>query len=136
MSKAGARGRLPPLFILTNTYIMNIPTVIMKTFLLTLLTGVVCGTIDILPMLKMKLDKFAIASAFVFYLIIPFFVFNTDLFGMSWWLRGGVITLLLALPVIILVSMNGMQAAIPIAAMSIILGTLISLVGHFLFKVI
>ena len=108
----------------------------MKTFLLTLLTGIVCGTIDILPMLKMKLDRYAIISAFVFYLVVPFFVYNTNLFGMPWWLKGAVITLLLALPVIILVSMNGIQASIPIAAMSIVLGTVISLVGHFLFKVI
>ena len=106
----------------------------MKTFLFTFLTGVICGIIDILPMLKMKLDKFAITSAFVFYLIVPFIVYNTDLFGMPWWLRGGVITLLLALPVIILVSMNGIQASIPIAAMSIVLGTLIGIVGHLLLK--
>ena len=108
----------------------------MKTFLFTLLTGIVCGIIDILPMLKMKLDRFAIASAFVFYLIVPFFVYNTNLFGMPWWLKGSIISLLLALPVIILVSMNGIQAAIPIAAMSIVLGAIIGLTGRFLLKVI
>jgi hypothetical protein len=48
--------------------------------MLTLLTGIVIGTIDILPMLRMKLDRFAIASAFVFYLIVPFIVYNTNLF--------------------------------------------------------
>ena len=106
----------------------------MKAFIFSLITGVICGIIDILPMLKMKLDKFAIISAFVFYLIVPFFVYNTNLFGVPWWLRGGVITLLLALPVIILVSMNGIQGSIPIAAMSIVLGTLIGLVGRFLLK--
>lgn len=81
----------------------------MKINLLTLLTGIVFGIIDILPMLKMKLDKFAIISAFVFYLVIPFIVYNTDLFGMPWWLIGGVITLLLALPVIIIVAKDGVQ---------------------------
>jgi hypothetical protein len=106
----------------------------MRTFLFTLLTGVVFGTIDILPMLKMKLDRFAIMSAFTFYLIIPFIIYNTNLFGMPWWLKGGIITLLLALPVIILVAKEGIQSTIPIVAMSIILGTLISLVGRFLLK--
>ena len=86
----------------------------MKTFLITLLTGVIFATIDILPMLKMKLDKSAILSAFVFYLIVPFIVYNTSLFGMAWWLKGGVITLLLALPVIIIVAKDGLQAAVPI----------------------
>lgn len=103
----------------------------MKIFLLTLLTGAVFGIIDILPMLKMKLDKSAIISAFVFYLIIPFIIYNTNLFGMPWWLKGGVITLLLALPVIIIVAKDGMKAAAPIAVMSVVLGTLIETVGRF-----
>jgi len=103
----------------------------MRLFLLTLLTGVVFGTIDILPMLKMKLDKHATISAFVFYLIIPFIIYNTDLFGMAWWLKGTVITLLLALPVIVLVAKEGWKGVIPIVAMSIVLGTLIGVVGRF-----
>jgi len=103
----------------------------MEVFLLTLLTGAVFGMIDILPMLKMKLDKHAIISAFVFYLIVPFIIYNTNLFEMAWWLKGGVITLLLAMPVIVLVAKEGLKGTIPIAAMSIILGTLIGVVGRF-----
>ena len=106
----------------------------MRTFLLTLVTGASFGLIDILPMLKMKLDKFSILSAFVFYLIVPFVVYNTDLFGLPWWLRGGVVTLLLAFPVMIMVAKDGMPAAMPIAVMSIVLGTLIGFAGHFLLK--
>lgn len=106
----------------------------MRTFLLTLVTGASFGLIDILPMLKMKLDKFSILSAFVFYLIAPFIVYNTDLFGLPWWLRGGVITLLLALPVMIMVAKDGLSTAMPIALMSIVLGTLIGVAGHFLWK--
>lgn len=108
----------------------------MIIFLLTLLTGVVFGIIDILPMLKMKLDKSATVSAFVFYLIVPFIVYNTDLFGMPWWLKGGVITLLLALPVIIIVAKNGIKEIIPIAVMSVVLGSLIGVVGRFVVKVL
>jgi len=107
----------------------------MKIFLLTFLTGVVVGTIDILPMLKMRLDKTSILSAFVFYLIAPFIVYNTNLFEIVWWLKGGIITLLMALPVIILVAKDGLQAAVPIAVMSVILGTLIGFVGKFAIQV-
>ena len=103
----------------------------MKVFLLTLLTGVVFGTIDILPMLKMKLDKHAIISAFIFYLIVPFIIYNTNLFVTAWWLKGAFITLLLALPVIVLVAKEGWQGVIPVAAMAIVLGTLIGIVGRF-----
>jgi hypothetical protein len=107
-----------------------------KTFLLTLLVGAVFGVIDVLPMIKMKLDKHSIVSAYVFYLIAPFIIYNTSLFGMPWWLSGGVITLLLALPVVILVAKNGLKTAMPIAMMSVVLGTLIGVVGHFWIKVI
>ena len=106
----------------------------MKIFLLTLGTGIVFGVIDILPMLKMKLDKFSILSAFVFYLIVPFIVYNTDLFGMPWWLKGSVITLLLSLPVMIMVVKDGIQPAIPIFLMSIVLGALVGIVGRVVLK--
>lgn len=108
----------------------------MKMFFLTLLTGAVFGAIDVLPMLKMKLDKFSIISAFVFYLIVPFIIFNTNLFGMPWWLKGGVITLLLALPIIINVAKDGLQTAAPIVVMSVVLGTLTGVVGKFVIKVL
>lgn len=103
----------------------------MKTLLLTLLIGVIAGTIDVLPMIKMKLDKYSILSAFVHYLIAAFIIFNTELFGMPWWLKGGVITLMLAIPVIIIVAGNDKKSAVPMVVMSIVLGTLMGIAGHF-----
>ena len=78
----------------------------MKGILLTCLIGVIAGAIDVLPMIKMKLDRFSIVSAFVFYFILPFIILNTELFGMPWWLKGGVIGFALALPVIIIVAVS------------------------------
>lgn len=108
----------------------------MKELLLTLLTGIVFGIIDILPMLKMKLDKHAIISAFSFYLIVPFIIYNTNLFGMPWWLRGSVVTLMLAIPTLVLIAKEEIKTTIPVASMAIVLGALIGLVGHFLWGVI
>lgn len=105
----------------------------MKEFLLTLLIGVVAGVIDVLPMIKMKLDKYSVTSAFVHYLITPFIIFNTALFGMAWWLKGGVINLLLAIPVIILAAKDDKSSVPPMIVMSIVLGTVIGVVGHFAF---
>ena len=51
----------------------------------------------------MKIDKHSCISAFIYYLMIPFVIFGLDWFGNLWWIRGGVVTLLLAMPVIILV---------------------------------
>lgn len=102
----------------------------MKEILITLLIGIVAGVIDILPMIKMKLDKYSIASAFVHYIVASFIIFNTELFGIIWWLKGGVITLLLAIPVIILVAKGDRKSIFPMAVMSIVLGSLMGIVGR------
>jgi hypothetical protein len=103
----------------------------MKTIFFTALIGMIAGIIDILPMIKMKLDKYAIASAFIFYFIMPFIIFNTDLFKMAWWLKGGVITLALAAPIVIIVAKEDKKSILPMVVMSIVLGTLIGVAGHF-----
>ena len=102
----------------------------MKTFLLTAVIGIMAGLIDILPMLKMKLDKYAISSAFVFYFIMPFFIFNINLFGMAWWLKGAVLAFVSALPVMIIVAKSERKSLLPMAFMAILLGTFIGVAGH------
>jgi len=105
---------------------------IIETILLTLLIGIIAGTIDVLPMLKMKLDKHASLSAFTFYLIMPFIIFNLTLLENVWWIKGGIISLALSLPIIILVAKENKMGALPIAIMAVVLGTLIGIAGHFL----
>ena len=104
----------------------------MKTFLLTCLIGMIAGAIDILPMIKMKLDRHSIASAFVFYFILPFVILDIDLFGLVWWLKGGVTGLAMALPIIIMVAKEDKKSAPPMLIMSAVHGTLIGIAGHFL----
>lgn len=104
----------------------------MKTILLTCLIGIIAGAIDILPMIKMKLDRYSIASAFVFYFILPFVILNIDLFGLAWWLKGGVTGLAMAAPTIIMVAKEDKKSAPPMLIMSAVLGTLIGIAGHFL----
>lgn len=104
----------------------------MKEFLLTLLIGIAAGIVDVLPMIKMKLDKNSIASAFVFYLILPFIIFNINLYGIAWWLKGGVIGLGLALPVIILAARDDKKSIVPMVVMSAVLGTVINIAGYHL----
>lgn len=100
-------------------------------FFLTLLIGIVAGVIDILPMIKMKVDKYSCLSAFVYYLIVPFVIFGINWFGNLWWLRGGVVAILMAIPVIILVAKEDKKSPVAMTIMSIVLGTIIGLVGHF-----
>lgn len=80
----------------------------------------------------MKIDKHSCISAFIYYLMIPFVIFGLDWFGNLWWIRGGVVTLLLAMPVIILVFKEDKKSPIAMSIMSIVLGSIIGIVGHLL----
>ena len=104
----------------------------MRELLLTVLIGGVAGTIDILPMIKMKLDKYALSSAFAFYFVMPFIIFNLGLLNNLWWLKGGLITLVLSIPTTILASKADKKAVAPISIMAILLGTGIGVAGHYL----
>jgi len=104
----------------------------MNIFLLTLLIGVIAGIVDVLPMIKMKLDKYAISSAFIFYLIMPFIIFNINILQDIWWIKGGIITFLLITPILILVAKEGKAGVLPIAITSFILGTCIGIAGYYL----
>jgi hypothetical protein len=104
----------------------------MKEVLLTILIGCIAGIIDILPMIKMKLDKYALSSAFKFYFVMPLVIFNIKLFENLWWLKGGLITLVLAIPTTILASKTDKKAVIPIGIMAVVLGTGIGFAGYFL----
>jgi len=104
----------------------------MRNLLWTLLIGAVAGTIDILPMIKMKLDKYALSSAFSFYFVMPFIIFNLAFLDNLWWLKGGLITIVLSVPTTILASKADKKAIIPISMMALVLGTAIGVAGHFL----
>lgn len=103
----------------------------MKTLLVSMLIGLAAGVIDILPMLIQKMDKRSIASAFFQYFFVSIVITNINLPGIAWWLQGGIVSLALAVPVIIIVSEKDKKAVPAIVTMSIILGTLISLAGHY-----
>jgi len=104
----------------------------MKNIIFTALIGFVAGLIDISPMLKMKLDKYAILSAFSFYFIMPFIIFNIKFLVNIWWLKGGLITLVLSISTIILISKEDKKSILPVASMALILGSLIGIAGHYL----
>lgn len=101
-------------------------------FLLTLLIGLVAGVIDVLPMIKMKVDKYSCLSAFVYYLIVPFVIFGINWLDNLWWIKGGIVSILIAIPVIILVAKEDKKSPVAMTIMSIILGSIIGIVGHFL----
>lgn len=104
----------------------------MNDILLTLLVGLIVGIIDIAPMIKMKLDKYALSSAFSFYFVMPFIIYNLDILNNLWWLKGGLITLVLSIPTTILIFKADKKGCIPVIIMAIVLGTIIGIAGHYL----
>lgn len=103
----------------------------MDNILFTIIIAIVAGLIDILPMLKMKLDQYSIASTFIFYVVLSFVIVNIDLFGLNWWIKGGVTGAALAIPMMIMVMKDDRKAGLLMFAMAMILSTLISAVHHF-----
>lgn len=104
----------------------------MDTLLLSVIIGVIAGVIDIIPMILQKLDKRATISAFLQYFFVSVIIVNIDIPHIAWWLQGGLISLALALPVVVIVSTEDKKAVPVILTMAVILGTLIGLAGHFL----
>lgn len=100
----------------------------MNNFLIALIIGLVAGLIDVTPMLIMKLEKRANVSAFVHYfalgLIIPFVNW-----GISPPIKGIVIALLTAIPIMIIVYPKDKKAIIPMIVLSLILGAGIGIAG-------
>jgi len=97
-----------------------------------MLIGIVAGVIDIIPMILQKLEKRATISAFLQYFFVSIVIVNIDLPGIVWWVQGGLVSLALAIPVIIIVSGNDRKTIPIISSMAIILGTLIGIAGHYL----
>ena len=104
----------------------------MRTLFISMVIGVFAGFVDIVPMIIQKLDKRAIISAFLQYFFVSIIIVNINLPGIIWWAQGGIISLALSLPVIIIVSENDKKAMPIIISMSVILGTLIGIAGYFI----
>jgi len=100
----------------------------MNNFLIAILIGLAAGIIDVVPMIIRKLDSESSLSAFVHYfvlgLIIPFVRWN-----LPPWLSGICISLLMALPVMIIVYRKDRKAILPMVLFSILLGAGIGLAG-------
>jgi len=102
----------------------------MNNILIALTIGIIAGIIDVIPMIIMKMDKYANLSAFTHWLvlglIIPFVSWN-----IAPWLKGLIIAEISAVPVILMVVKEDKKAIIPIAAMSVVLGSGIGLAGAY-----
>jgi len=102
------------------------------TLLLSAIIGIVAGTIDIIPMIVQKLNNRNIVSAFLQYFFVSIIIVNIDLPHIAWWLQGGLISVALALPIVVIVSAQDKKAVPIMLTMAAVLGTSISVAGHYL----
>ena len=93
------------------------------------LMGVMAGIVDVLPMIKMKIDKHSILSAFLFHLIAPFILYYLNV-NIPFWIKGGLTYLLLAIPTIILVANDDKKSAPIMVCSSLIIGSIIGLIQY------
>ncbi|MBI4721419.1 MAG: hypothetical protein HY769_00160 [Candidatus Stahlbacteria bacterium] len=99
----------------------------MLKLFISLIIGVIAGIIDVTPMIFQKLDKYACISAFVHWVILGIVISYIEM-PLVPWLKGIIISVLSALPIVILVSKEDPKSIIPILAMSIILGAGVGIV--------
>lgn len=104
----------------------------MNNLLLISLLGIIAGSIDIIPMIKMKLDIYSIASAFMHYLIAAYMIAYTTILSDTWWLKGSVIAVVLAIPVLLIIAKEDKKALLPMVLSSLVLGALIGEGCYFL----
>jgi len=102
----------------------------MNSIIGSIIVGIFAGIIDTLIMIIKKMDKYAIISAFIQYLVVSFIIAHINIPGISWWVEGPLISLLMIIPVVVIIAKNE-NKAIPIIIMNaLVLGLLISIALH------
>lgn len=104
----------------------------MNPIVLSLLIGLAAGALDALPMILKKLPKRATISAFLQYIVVAVIIVNIDLPGVVWWLEGGLVSLMMATPIVIIIAETDKKSIPIILTNAVVLGTLIALAGYFL----
>jgi hypothetical protein len=101
----------------------------MREFIWPLLIGIGFGMIDVIPMIKNKLNRFSVASAFVFHLIMPVILANLNL-ALWWWLKGGIVYAVCALPLVLLIAKDDKKSVPIVLVSSFVIGILVGIVLH------
>jgi hypothetical protein len=83
--------------------------------------GALAGIIDVTPMLMRNAERSAVLSAFVHWIVVAVLTAYIQHPAPSW-LKGVIVALLTALPVVMERAVENPQSAIAITAMSIVLG--------------
>ncbi len=98
---------------------------------LALITGLVAGVLDVIPMLARKINGRSCLSAFLLYLFAALIVFYSDLPYLPWWADGMAVTLMMAIPVLLTLVGKERKSAPVILVNALVFGCLIGVAEHF-----
>lgn len=96
----------------------------MKRISIGLLIGIAAGIIDVIPMFAMKLPWISNLSAFTMWVVIGFFISIIDL-KINPIIKGILIAFLSVLPTAFLIGKDDPKSLIPVAVMTVVLGSLV-----------
>ena len=100
----------------------------MKNIFIALIIGISAAIIDVVPMIIQRIDKSACISAAVQWIVLGLIIPYVN-WDMQPWLKGLIIGVMTALPIIILVFAKEPKSIIPIIIFSAILGVAVGLAG-------
>jgi hypothetical protein len=95
-----------------------------KKIIIGLVFGAAAGVLDVIPMILQKLTWDANLSAFSMWIVSGFMI-STSALKMNGLLKGIIISFILLFPYAILIGWNQSTTLIPIAIMTLILGSLL-----------
>ena len=101
----------------------------MRKQITAILFGIIAGTLDVIPMVMQGLTWDANLAAFSMWIIVAFFIVNSDL-KMNPLLKGIVIAFLVLFPSAILIGWKEPTAIIPISIMTTVLSALLGWAIH------
>ena len=99
----------------------------MKKTILSLLAGSVIGIIDVIPMIIQKLPWYECISAFMLWIVASFLILNTNI-KVKGFLKGIIISFAIAVPVLILISNQGINIVLMVGVTTIVLGCILGFV--------
>ena len=101
-------------------------------FELSLAVGAAAGTLDVIPMIFMKLPVRSCLSAFFIFFFSAVIVFHSQLPYLPWWAQGIGVTLMLMLPVLFTFSGKDRKAIPIVLSNALLFGFLISAAERYL----
>ena len=98
----------------------------MNKIIISLIIGVIAGIIDIIPGIIRKVDIRITLTGFTFWVVTSFIIAHIP-FPIAGWLKGLIISALLAIPGTILFSIVDLKSVVPMIIITLVLGII---VGH------